>query len=341
MQSHRIHRTTMAPISWRVLRRIGLIALAAMVIGILIWQGVTSSGSPNPSASHLSDRAVVLNSAVLVFREGLEAILVLAAITASFLGANAAYRRPVAVGAGAGFIASVATWFIAVAILSAVNAPELDVQAATGLLAVIVLLVVMNWFFHRIYWTGWISHHNRRKRDLLSSAGMNRSQLLFGFGLLGFTAIYREGFEVVLFLQNLRLQAGSSVVMQGVALGLLFTAAVAVLTFVLHHRLPYKKMLVVTGVMLAFVLVVMVGEGVQEMQLAGWLPTTNLGFSVPDWMGLWFAFFPTLETITGQVLAVVLVLGSYYWARETRMIRPIRRGGQPAFRPVSAPVEEA
>ena len=340
MQRHGVHQTTLSLPSWRVLRTIGIAALAAIVVGILVWQGVTSSGSPDPSAPHLSRHAVIIDSAVLVFREGLEAILVLAAITASFLGTNAAYRRPVAVGAGAGFVATAATWFVAIAVLAAVNAPELDIQAATGLLAVIVLLVVMNWFFHRIYWTGWISHHNRRKRDLLSSAGMSRSQMLFGFGLLGFTAIYREGFEVVLFLQNLRLQAGSAVVMQGVALGLLFTAAVAVLTFVAHHRLPYKRMLVLTGVMLGFVLVVMVGEGVQEMQLAGWLPTTNLGFSVPDWMGIWFAFFPTLETIVGQVLAAALVIGSYYWARETRMIRPIRRGGQPALRPVSAPVED-
>ena len=49
------------------------------------------------------------------------------------------------------------TWFAAIAVIGAVGGPGLEIQAATGLLAVVVLLVVMNWFFHNIYWTGWIS----------------------------------------------------------------------------------------------------------------------------------------------------------------------------------------
>ena len=131
-----------------------------LVVGVLIWQGVTRGrrARRRPRA-HLSRGTVILNSGILVFREGLEVILVLAAITASFQGANAGYRRPVAAGAGLGLLATVATWFIAVAIIGAVNAPALDIQAATGLLAIVVLLVVMNWFFHRVYWTGWIAHH--------------------------------------------------------------------------------------------------------------------------------------------------------------------------------------
>ena len=65
---------------------------------------------------------------------------------------------------------------------------SLDVQAATGLLAVVVLLVVMNWFFHRIYWTGWISSHNRRRRRLLVEVGpRDRRRILLGLALLGFT----------------------------------------------------------------------------------------------------------------------------------------------------------
>src|SRR5581483_6504916 len=112
----------------------------------------------------------ILNTGILVFREGLEAILVLAAITASLVKANQSYRKPIAAGSGLGFLATVATWFIAIAILTKVNAPALDIQAATGLLAIIVLLVIMNWFFHKIYWTGWISLHNKRRRELMKDA---------------------------------------------------------------------------------------------------------------------------------------------------------------------------
>jgi high-affinity iron transporter len=54
------------------------------------------------------------------------------------------------------------------------------------------------------------------------------------------------------------------------------------------------------------------------MQLANWLPTTPVGALqriIPAWMGLWFAVFPTVETLTAQLLAAVLVLGSYVLAR--------------------------
>jgi len=80
----------------------------------------------------------------------------------------------------------------------------LDLQAATGLLAVIVLLVIMNWFFHKVYWGGWICLHNKQKKDLLARAeraDISRARLWWGLGLLGFASFYREGFEVVLFLQ--------------------------------------------------------------------------------------------------------------------------------------------
>ena len=53
--------------------------------------------------------------------------------------------------------------------LSSISFSALQIQAATGLLAIIVLLVIMNWFFHKLYWTGWITMHNRRKRDLAES----------------------------------------------------------------------------------------------------------------------------------------------------------------------------
>src|SRR5206468_2821634 len=99
------------------------------------------------------------------------------------------------------------------------------------------------------------------------------------------------------------------------------TVVVGILTFVAHRRLPYRRMLVFTGVMLGLVLLVMVGEQVQEMQLARWLPTTQVALLqrvIPDWMGLWFAVFPTVETLVAQLLAAALVVGSYFMARPER-----------------------
>lgn len=154
---------------------------------LLLYLALTAKGGvPDPTETqHLSHGAVVINSGLLVLREGLEAVLVLAAVTASFLGANRAKRRPVAVGAGIAALSSVVTWFAAAWILGTLGGPGLNIQAATGLLAVVVLLVVMNWFFHNVYWTGWIAHHHRRRRRLLSAGG----GLTAGLVLLGFTAV--------------------------------------------------------------------------------------------------------------------------------------------------------
>jgi high-affinity iron transporter len=319
--------------------RIGILGAALFVVAMLIWQGVTAQGAPDPMRPNTSPTVAFLDIGILVFREGLECILVLAAITASMVGAKRSHRRPVALGAGLAFGATLITWFIAVRIVGSLsdNMSALDLQAATGLLAVIVLLVIMNWFFHKIYWGGWIRAHNRRRKALLESAQaveISPRHLWWGLILLGFTSLYREGFEVVLFLQSYNLRLGGGVVLKGALLGMTLTGMVAVLTFVLQQRLPYRKMLITTGILLGIVLLVMVGEQAQEMQLAHWISTTpisQLENVIPAWVGMWFAVFPTVETLVAQLIAAVLVIGSYYAARQFG-------GTQPKS---AEPVEEA
>ncbi len=278
----------------------------------MIWQAFSQGGNPDPLAPHLSFNAAALDIGVLVFREGLECILVLAAITATMGASSDDHRRPVAFGAGATFIATLVTWWIAVGLIDDLTqkVSTLNLQAATGLLAIMVLLVVMNWFFHKVYWTGWISLHTKKKQHLLDRA--------------------KTAFEVVLFLQSYRLKRGGRIVLYGVLLGLLFSGIIAVLTFFAHRRLPYRRMLILTGVMLGAVLLVMVGEEAQEMQLAHWIPTTalpRLAVLIPPWMGLWFSVFPTVETLVAQAVATVLVVGSYFAARvQRRFIADVSRG---------------
>lgn len=268
--------------------------------------------------------ANILDIALLVFREGLECVLVLAAITAGTGSGREAARRPITIGVALGFVATLITWFAAIRVIDDLsdNISALALQAATGLLAVIVLLVVMNWFLHRFYWTGWIALHNKKKRKLLQEDGtqqVSRFGFFWGMALLGFTSLYREGFEVVLFLQSYRQRLGGLPVFWGVCIGLGLAGIVAFLTFVAHRRLPYRKMLVLTGFLLGVVLFVMVGEQAEEMQLAHWIPTTlipSLKDTIPPWMGTWFSIFPTVETILAQLLSIVLVLGSYVAANR-------------------------
>src|SRR3954462_8002681 len=223
------------------MRRTAWWAAGVAVLASLVYLMATASTGPvDPTGVQApqSHATVVANSAIIVFREGLEAVLIFAAITASFLGANRARRRPVVVGAACAFGAAVVTWFLVQILLDVASPLGPRLEAITGFIAIAVLLVVLNWFVHKVYWSEWIGRHHRQRRKLLARSGIGAT---LGLVLLGFTSVYREGFEVVLFLQNLELKSDSSTVLEGVALGLAGTAAVGVVTFWLHHKLPYRR----------------------------------------------------------------------------------------------------
>src|SRR3954462_3843073 len=313
-------------------------AAAITVAGLVYLMATASTGPVDPTEvrGHQSHATVVVNSAIIVFRAGLEAILIFAAVTASMVGANSRHRRPVTLGAAGAFGAAVVTWFLVQALLDAASGLGPRLEAITGFIAVVVLLIVLNWFVHKVYWSGWIGRHHRQRRKLLAQTGFAAT---IGLVALGFTSVYREGFEVVLFLQTLQLQAGTATVLEGVALGLAGTAVVGVLTFWLHRKLPYKKMLVLTGALLGVVLVVMIGGTAATFQDLGWLPQHPLPFAVPQWLGAWFEIYPTYETIGIQILAALFVVGSYVLAKHMLVRRPARHGEQPARRAEAAPTE--
>jgi high-affinity iron transporter len=306
----------------------------AVVSGLVYLMATANTGPADPTEQPMSHGTAVFNSGMIVFREGLEAILIFAAVTASFVGANKEKRRPVAMGAGLAFGASIVTWFVVQAVLDAASPLGPKLEAITGFVAIVVLLVVLNWFVHRVYWTDWIGRHHQRRQKLLTQTGV---AALVGLVALGFTTVYREGFEVVLFLQNLQLQNGTSTVLEGVAIGLACTAVVGVLTFWLHHKLPYRKMLIMTGALVAVVLMVMIGGTALSFADLGWIPKHETPFGVPEWMGSWFEIYPYWETIGAQILAGLLVVGSYVLAEHVKVRRRLRRGEQPAVKAEAPP----
>ncbi|MEA2348171.1 MAG: high-affinity iron transporter [Thermoleophilaceae bacterium] len=282
-----------------------------------------------------SDVAAVTNAAIIVFREGLEAVLILAALMAGISVTHRNAKKPIMIGVAFAFLASVITWVLAQTVIQQFAQYGEKLEAIVGIIAIGVLLLILNWFFHKVYWTQHISTLNKRKRRLLGMAtgGFVSAQVL-GLIVLGLSTVYREGFEVVLFLQALVLSSGAVVVLEGLALGLAITALVAVATFRLQKRLPYKKMLIYTGVMVGVVLLIMVGKTVRAMQGVGWVPITPLDVDLPFWAGLWFGIFPTLEVVVAQALAAVFVVGSYYAAERMR-----KGGAGPSIAtPAPAPV---
>jgi high-affinity iron transporter len=270
--------------------------------------------------------AVVSNSAVIVFREGLEAVLILAALMAGMVGIQRRQRRPLLAGVALALGASALTWVIAETVLTSLARYGERLEAVVSLVAIGVLLLILNWFYHRVYWQEHLQElHGRKRRVMAGATGALTVAQVAGLALLGFTSVYREGFETVLFLQALTLEAGVPTVMEGVAIGLAATLAVGVLVFVLERKLPHKRMLIATGVLITAVLAVLVGKTVQTMQVVGWAPVTPVeGMTVPYWAGLWFGVHPTWQGLIAQAAAVAFVLGSYFAAETLRRRRRAR-----------------
>jgi high-affinity iron transporter len=267
--------------------------------------------------------AIAGNAAVIVFREGLEAVLILASLMGSLKLQSQGYRRPLWLGTLLALLATMATWSLARGVLVALARYGEKLEAIVSLVAIAVLLLITNWFFHKSYWDNWLAaFHGRKSRLIAGETG-----IWLGLVSLGFTSVYREGFETVLFLQALVLDGGTSTVLAGVAIGLALTVVIGVLTFRVQNRLPHKKMLIATGIMIGGVLLVMVGKTVHVLQLLGWLPAHLIdGVVLPYWAGMWFGLYATWEGIAFQALAAAVVIGSYLLAEG---IRKHQRGAVP------------
>ncbi len=260
--------------------------------------------------------SVATNAAIIVFREGLEAVLILASLLGSLkMASMKRFRKPLWVGVWSALLASAVTYLALRGALLAFAQFGEKLEAVVSLVAIVVLLIITNWFFHDTYWTDWMAGFHKKKARILG-AGVGQ---FVGLGLLGFTSVYREGFETALFLQALVLEAGTLSVLIGVALGLAATFAVGFIVFQVQTKLPYKKMLVVTAVMLGGVLLVMVGNTAHALQIVGWLPTHPLRFAeFPYWAGLWFGLYATWEGLVLQTVAGVFVTGSYVLAEQLK-----------------------
>ncbi|MDW8324941.1 MAG: FTR1 family protein [Anaerolineales bacterium] len=274
--------------------------------------------------------AVAANAGVIVFREGLEAVLILASLMSSMKRPEERrYRRPMWLGAGLALLATAATWLLARGVLQSLARYGEKLEAVVSLIAIGVLLLILNWFFHKTYWTDWIAAFHARKRRLISG----ETGLWLGLVTLGFTSMYREGFETVLFLQALVLEGGTAVVLIGAAVALAAVVGVGVITFRLQVRLPYKDMLIVTGVLIGVVLLQMVGNTVHLLQVVGWLPIHLIeGVRLPFWLGTWFGLYATWEGVGLQAAAAAFVIGSYYLAEHLQKRRTPHVAGRATVR---------
>ena len=252
---------------------------------------------------------------VILLREGLEAVLVLAAIFALLIKAG---RRDAIPYVHAGWIAALAlggiTWLVASYVIVISGATREVTEGVTALVAAAILLYVGFWMHRKAYADRWRTFLRDQLRDALSARTM------WALALVSFLAVYREAFETVLFYQALWIQAAPAYV--PVLGGLLAaTVALVVLSWLILRgsiRLPLGLFFGATSVLLALLAVIFVGKGVAALQEAGTLPIDSVNVPAIPALGL----YPNLLGLALQVSLILLIGGvfayTHFAAREAR-----------------------
>ncbi|HEX4139024.1 MAG TPA: FTR1 family protein [Candidatus Methylacidiphilales bacterium] len=262
----------------------------------------------------VSPATIAFTTFTILAREGLEAIVILAALLAGLRGdENIRVRRGIVQGAMLGVVASGLTFWLSQTIIRSLMRYGEKLEAVVSVLAVIILFIVTNWVFHKMYWVGW----NARLRDLSKSAKSVRSAGWEVLALLGvgFLTVYREGFETTIFMQSLLLEGGTGSVLLGALAGFAFIGTVGALILFFGAKLPYRKLLVFTGLLVVSIMVTFVGSAVRLFQTVGWLPVHPIGVIFPDWVGVWLGLYPSWEGVLIPPLALVYVGGAWLYAK--------------------------
>jgi high-affinity iron transporter len=223
-------------------------------------------------------------------------------------------RKGIWLGAGLAVFVTIITFWLSRTVIQSLSRFGEKLEAVVSVLAVVVLLIVTNWVFHRFYWTGW----NAKLRSLSKAAQNVQSSHWESIALLGvgFLTVYREGFETALFLQSLLLEGNIPAVAIGGGAALLCIVIVGLLTFTFGLKLPYRKLLVVTGFLVVAIMTSFIGQTVRLFQTVGWLavhPIPNV--HIPDWAGLWLGLYPSWEGLCIPPLALVYVGGAWLITR--------------------------
>ncbi len=265
----------------------------------------------------ISPATVVFTAFTIIAREGLEAIIILAALLAGMRGEEQrGTRRWVSSGAWLAIAASALTFWLSKTLIQSLARYGEKLEAVISVLAVIILLMVTNWVFHKFYWVGW----NAKLRSLSKASQQTVSDHWEWLALLGvgFLTVYREGFETTLFMQSLLLEGSIWPVVIGVLAGTVFIGAIGLGIFVFGAKLPYRKLLVVTGVLIVSIMVTFFGSTARLFQTVGWLPIHPInGLTVPAWAGTWLGLYPSWEGLLIPMLAFVYVGGAWLWVKVT------------------------
>ncbi|MCQ3003261.1 FTR1 family protein [Pseudomonas syringae] len=271
--------------------------------------GLLGSDGLSTSLSYISGLLILL-------REGLEAILVLAAILA-FLrntGQESAVRS-VNIGWALALLAGLGTWALAAYVIDVSGAQRELLEGATALFASVMVLWLGVWMHDRRHAAAWQDYI---KSSLVGGGGR------FGFAILAFFSVYRELFEVILFYETLWLQAGPAghnAVLAGGATALVLLIGLAWIILRGSAKLPLTLFFGINAALLCALSVVFAGHGVKALQEAGIFGTRPVPFFEFDWLGI----HADAYSLSAQLIALlaIAVLYGRSWLAEKRRAQTV------------------
>ncbi|WP_415772165.1 FTR1 family protein [Pseudomonas sp. LB3P38] len=247
-----------------------------------------------------------ISGLLILLREGLEAILVLAAILA-FLrntGQQSAVRS-VNVGWGLALLAGLGTWALAAYVIDVSGSQRELLEGATALFAAVMVLWLGVWMHDRRHAAAWQDYI---KSSLVGGGGR------FGFATLAFFSVYRELFEVILFYETLWLQAGPAghnAVLAGGATALVLLVGLAWVILRGSAKLPLSLFFSINAGLLCALSVVFAGHGVKALQEAGIFGTRPVPFFDFDWLGI----HADAYSLSAQAVAIMAIIVLYSRSR--------------------------
>ena len=278
-----------------------------------------------------------ISSFSIIFREGLEAVLILGAII-TYLEAsrNHKFKKYVHYGIGLAIGATAVTWVIASYIIEISGANRELIEAIAALSATAVLFYVSFWILNKIEHKRWMEFVKAKVFQASAAGGTSV------FIMLSFFTVYREGFETVLFYQAMF----SFAKYMELYVGLGFIIGLASLFGIyfgfrkLGKRLPLRALFGLTMGIGAYLSIAFLGNAIREFQVLDFIPYTSMLGTVPRLdinVATMTGIYPTLETTVGQIvlLAVYLVASLY-----VLVLRPKRQKALASMRKSRAEVDE-
>ena len=276
------------------------------------------SGSETANTAQSAVVATFISCFVLVLREGLEAILVIAAIIAYLVKTGKKkYIMSVYVGALGGILVSILLAFLFGAVAGAQSGIAQEVFEGIGMfVAVTVLFYVSNWMLSKSETEAWERYIHKKVEASVSTG--NKWVLIFA----AFIAVAREGAELILFFQGVPIHgtSGRNAMILAIVLSAIVLIAVFLVFRFLTVRLPLKPFFLVTSILMYAMCFSFTGKGVSELQAAGVVNKT-----VIPWMGFEMDFlgiYATYESLIPQIIVLaVIITMSVVYAKKNKQQR--------------------